>query len=95
MCVQECPRGYLETQGICEKCEVDGCERCDFKERCEECRLGYFMFEGQCIEECREGYFPNNLLRICQNCTVENCLRCMSTQECLKCRDGYIYEPVQ
>lgn len=84
----DCMKDYLtiydknNENGICEQCNVNGCEYCYHDNsnniKCKQCKQNYILENGKC-----------------EKCTLEHCKLCDSDgYSCEECEDGYdgIYE---
>ena len=78
-----------------------GCKFCDKKKlidtkeqvkKCNQCKEGYFLFEGRCFETCPERTIENPTNKICERkplCDIENCGVCGNASTCKTCKNGY------
>ena len=85
-CIQ-CNQGYFMDSG-CVKCHIN-CISCFNLNYCNKCELGFFLFEGNCLEtppECQSNQFYK--AGSCENCS-ENCLKCENSEICNSCKEGY------
>ncbi|ELP92867.1 hypothetical protein EIN_508680 [Entamoeba invadens IP1] len=99
-----CYEGFAVQNGVCEKCEVLNCTKCDESGKmCEICENGYSLFEGKCVrcvnhcdkcrdvlscETCESGYIAVD--GGCAECEILNCLKCTEgVDQCNGCASGY------
>ncbi len=88
ICTDECPEGFRNNNGKCEKCTDENCISCNTSpEVCYKCKN--LIYEEKCYDKCPEGTFIYG--NTCNKCS-ENCLKWDSTQ-CSSCAKGlYIFD---
>lgn len=84
MVINKCQRrvteGYYLDNGVVKACQ-DVCRVCD-SANCYDCREGYMLLQGKCVEECPTGYYPQDSQ--CQRCPL-TCSSCLSPSACVSC----------
>lgn len=53
-CIETCPPGSEERDGICIEC-VNDCEYCSKNRWCDKCNTDFFLVKGLCYDNCPEG----------------------------------------
>jgi hypothetical protein len=94
---QECENLLISNNNKSLECSssVPNCSLCNFNSgKCGQCREGYFLRQGECVESC----FPSDKLqssnKVCiknQDCRVENCEECVdgNPSVCKRCGNGF------
>ncbi|CAK79598.1 unnamed protein product, partial (macronuclear) [Paramecium tetraurelia] len=68
-CLQKCLDGYFgSTEFKCEQCPSQ-CITCTTFKQCNNCKIGYYLQQQQCLEQCPDTSFSNPLISQCsQSC---------------------------
>ncbi|CAD8136460.1 unnamed protein product [Paramecium pentaurelia] len=67
ICVIKCPDGYYGSKDfICEQCPYQ-CFSCQNQFVCIQCKIGYYLFQNQCLESCLDQSFSNPINNKCSN----------------------------
>ncbi|KAL4435522.1 hypothetical protein ABPG74_020298 [Tetrahymena malaccensis] len=84
VCLNQCPVGTVQVSQQCVQCKAN-CILCDLNLTCQQCSLGFYLYQGQCNSSCLQGYYPDQYNQ-CQPCSnlFTNCQTC-SSQQCLSC----------
>ena len=99
MCNETCANGYFKNDKLrtCDKCgDSERCIKCDLlnKNICLQCKSGFKLKEGSCVDNCEEGFIVlenSNGYYECVQCDDKNCLLC-STEDssiCLQCKQEF------
>lgn len=61
-CLSECPDGFFNKNGKCEKCEQEDCLECmeERPDKCLKCNEVTLLSENKCIKVCPNGTFKKN-----------------------------------
>ncbi|XP_051932341.1 R-spondin-4 [Hippocampus zosterae] len=63
-CLTTCPKGYFGQRGPrlnrCLKCRPANCEHCFGRDFCTQCKSGFRLYMGHCINDCPAGTVMNN-----------------------------------
>lgn len=89
-CKPDCPPGYYANpeNRTCIVCVDKNCLECDTRpDICTDCKSGFYVSDGKCVERCANGSIPsveNNFCVICNN----PCKTCLNTPgNCTSCTD--------
>ncbi|CAK71014.1 unnamed protein product (macronuclear) [Paramecium tetraurelia] len=68
-CLQKCLEGYFGSADFkCEKCPSQ-CITCSTFNQCNSCKIGYYLYQKQCLDSCPDKLFSNPLTSQCtQSC---------------------------
>ena len=69
-CYEYCPESTItdSVNMICKKkptCIVENCESCGFTGRCNQCKRGFFLYNGECFQKCPSGYRADRITWTC------------------------------
>ncbi|XP_043916303.1 extracellular matrix organizing protein FRAS1-like [Protopterus annectens] len=87
-CIPECPAGYYNANGVCEKCHAS-CQNCNGGSpfACTSCKSSLVLAQnGMCVSRCSPGFYLDSSHKVCQPCN-SRCLTCESATVCTSCRD--------
>ena len=88
VCAYICDLGFVHnpTTQECDQCGSN-CAGCSSTTQCSSCNDGYYLQDGNCVENCSSSYFPTTI-GLCVSCPP-SCLACTSTSGCTACMTGY------
>lgn len=85
-CNTQCVDGQVKIGDECVNCKDSNCKECLYPEICNQCKSGYLLFNGMCVEKCPSGtYLSGTVCKICDS----SCSTCLTENFCLTCREGY------
>jgi proprotein convertase subtilisin/kexin type 5 len=89
-----CPSGkYPDLNGTCQNCSAQ-CSLCTSLQNCTQCKLPYFLLNGQCSQNCLSNQYSitvsisSTSAKFCKDC-LSPCDRCTSNTSCTHCESGY------
>ncbi|CAD8163692.1 unnamed protein product [Paramecium octaurelia] len=66
-CLQKCLDGYFGSKEFkCEKCPYQ-CITCTSFNQCSSCKVGYYLYQNQCLNQCPDKLFSNQLISQCSS----------------------------
>uniref|UniRef100_A0A8C8JQA3 P/Homo B domain-containing protein n=1 Tax=Oncorhynchus tshawytscha TaxID=74940 RepID=A0A8C8JQA3_ONCTS len=73
----------------CAKCEDSHCANCD-QSQCYWCEEGFYVSDGECVEQCKEGFFVDEESQECEPCH-RMCRTCggPNYDDCDSCEDDF------
>lgn len=100
-CQPACPPGhYPDPGGVCQPCQVRGCQHCfpggrlcrrcgpgllwELAQCVQICSLGFFLVGGRCQQHCGNGYHGNLTTGLCEPCRG-SCSSCVTVDTCTSC----------
>ena len=88
-CIDKCPDGQFNNNGICNPCNNVLCKKCSNNKTCDECVDKALMENGICVGKCSKYYVERN--GKCNKCTNNNCLYCdnLTLAQCKTCESPY------
>lgn len=91
-CLNECPDGYVDIDGVCIACENSKCKQCDPNDKriCTRCHYPYWILkEGECVEDCGDYYYQDS--QDCKSCPT-GCIDCNDQYTCNRCDEEYYFK---
>jgi hypothetical protein len=69
-CYPSCPESTVPDflNLICKKkptCDAENCETCNLDGKCNSCKRGYFLYNGECFQKCPSGYRADRITWTC------------------------------